>query len=271
MIYKGTFEKLKNIILKTGYEIIEIKLTPHSSKNPVYYIRTSEGGVINWYESTGKINVQGSPATREKLQEKLKEELPHHIEEKSLNSSPKTPLLPPPSPEVFIVHGHDSNTLRDLQLILSKLGVKYQILQNTSGNGLTIIEALEEEICAQNHSIKFGIVLLTPDDMGYAKTDGPQKAQPRARQNVILEMGMLMPVLSRKNVAILLKQGVERPSDIEGIIYIPFNNQVSETIAKLVQRLRSSGFKIDSEAMTDALIQFEQRSHIDFGTHSIPL
>ncbi|GAA5110267.1 hypothetical protein GCM10023261_13840 [Bartonella jaculi] len=84
------------------------------------------------------------------------------------------------------MHGHDHSALEQLQLILLKLNLKPYILQNTSGNGLTIIEALEKEICTPTRSTKFGIVLLTPDDFGYAKSKGETAAKPRARQNVIL-------------------------------------------------------------------------------------
>ena len=57
------------------------------------------------------------------------------------------------------------------------------MLANTSGNGMTIIEALEEEIVKDSDDkCKFGIVLLTPDDIGYSKKDGEKGAEPRARQ-----------------------------------------------------------------------------------------
>jgi predicted nucleotide-binding protein len=45
---------------------------------------------------------------------------------------------------------------------------------NTSGRGQTIIEALEGTI-GRDYTSDFGIVLLTPDDLGYAKADGPEK------------------------------------------------------------------------------------------------
>ncbi|MFN8297613.1 MAG: nucleotide-binding protein [Chitinophagales bacterium] len=48
------------------------------------------------------------------------------------------------------------------------------VLVNTSGGGLTIIEALEAEIGKDGNS-KFGIVLLTPDDFGYSKAEGADK------------------------------------------------------------------------------------------------
>lgn len=115
------------------------------------------------------------------------------------------------------------------------------------------MEALEKESCKPTSSIGFGIVLLTPDDMGYAKTDSVTAAQPRARQNVILEMGMLISALSRGKVAILIKQNVETPSDAHGIIYIPFKNNVKETVPKLATQLKAAGYIFDTDQLTDAL------------------
>jgi predicted nucleotide-binding protein len=56
---------------------------------------------------------------------------------------------------------------------------------------MTIIESLEKKIGKQGEA-RFGIVLLTPDDVGYAKRDGEKEANARPRQNVVLEMGMLL-------------------------------------------------------------------------------
>ncbi len=248
MEYRGTIEGLIDIIRKCGYEIIEAKPLSHNSPE-VYQIIILNAGSINWYGgSSGKIVFQSSGP----LQEKLKKDLAKHLGKKSKTSSPKTSSNTSDK-KVFVVHGHDSAALEQLELILRRLGLEPYILQNTSGNGLTIIEALEKEICKPTSSTKFGIVLLTPDDMGYSKRDVPEKAQPRARQNVILEMGMLISALSREKVAVLIKQDVETPSDIAGIIYIPFENHVKETVPKLVNRLKSAGYTFDTDQFSDAL------------------
>ncbi|WP_375700895.1 TIR domain-containing protein [Bartonella sp. AA23NXGY] len=244
MKYSGTFEDLKDIVKTAGYKIIETKsLSLNSSKG--YQIKTSEGGVINWYESTGKLQVQGS----ENIKQKLIEDLAKHIEETSTILLSKM-ASNPSNKKIFIVHGHDRTALKQLTSILNDFNLEPYILQNTSGNGLTIIEALEKGICSD--FIKFGIVLLTPDDIGYAKSAGKKAAQPRARQNVIFEMGMLIAALSRKNVAILKKQDLELPSDINGIIYLPFKEHVKETLKDLSHRLCEAGFNLDAKKVTTA-------------------
>lgn len=118
------------------------------------------------------------------------------------------------------------------------------MLQVTGGGGDTLIEVLEKMIGKAAQS-SFGIVLMTPDDMGYLKEEKPEEAKPRARQNVIMEMGMLLASLTRKRCAILQKGFVEQPSNMGGVIHIPFNTHVREAVPKLVQRLEEAGFKLN--------------------------
>ena len=76
--------------------------------------------------------------------------------------------------------------------------------------------------------------------------------QARARQNVVLEMGMLISAVGRGNVAILKKGHIEVPSDAQGILYIPFNDHVKETVPKLADRLRAAGFVLNPQSITNA-------------------
>ncbi|WP_375675432.1 TIR domain-containing protein [Bartonella sp. CL100XZDX] len=248
MKYSGTFEDLKDIVKTAGYKIIETKfLSLNSSKG--YQIKTSEGGVINWYESTGTINVQG----KESAVTNLEKALVKHIQETSTNPSPKTAsnTLESSPKKIFIVHGHDRTALKQLTSILNDFNLEPYILQNTGGNGLTIIEALEKGICSD--FIKFGIVLLTPDDIGYAKSAGKKAAQPRARQNVIFEMGMLAAALPLERIAILQKEGIEILSDVNGVYYLSFKEHVKETFPKLIKRLKEADFSFNTDTITHAL------------------
>ena len=71
-------------------------------------------------------------------------------------------------------------------------------------------------------SIAFAIILLTPDDVGALAADKADP-NPRARQNVILELGYFVGKLGRQRVCPLYKGDVEIPSDILGVLYIPFD------------------------------------------------
>ena len=94
--------------------------------------------------------------------------------------------------------------------------------------------------------MNFAVVLATPDDEGH-KANHPDEKALRARQNVVLELGMMLALLGRSRVAILLKDQVqmERPSDIQGLIYIPFKNDVSEARLQLAQEMNAQGITID--------------------------
>ena len=122
---------------------------------------------------------------------------------------------------------------------------------NTSGGGKTIIEALEGKI-GRDFLSDFGIVLMTPDDVGHAKKDGESRAEPRARQNVILETGTLAPSLTRQRIAIVVKGHVEIPSDLEGIIRFGYNDHVREIVPKLCQRLKEAGFDLQPDQIVAA-------------------
>lgn len=128
----------------------------------------------------------------------------------------------------------------------------------TNDTSLTIIEALEQKIS----EVMCGIVLLTPDDLAISKQlfekhkdEGSinDRLMFRARQNVILEMGMLLSKLGRENVIILLKGQVEYPSDMSGIFYLAYQEHISEIVNKLVSRLTSLGFQIDSNKLIEAI------------------
>lgn len=245
MEHKGTFEELQMMVKTVGR-----KINQSSKFNLGQQIKTSDGAVINWYESTGKVQFQGKETAKQKLEQDLRQ----YMEESFIQHAPSTAASTSVScaSKVFIVHGHDTTAREQLELVIHKLGLDPYVLQNNSGDGLTIIEALENEIGTRAGSAKFGIVLLTPDDMGYAKSAGEKEVQPRARQNVVLEMGMLISALGRQNVAILKKQHLEIPSDAQGILYISFNEHVKEAVPKLVDRLCTAGFKLTLEAITRA-------------------
>jgi predicted nucleotide-binding protein len=154
--------------------------------------------------------------------------------------------------KVFVVHGHDDIAREQLELVLNQLELDPYVLANTSGGGLTIIEALEKEISQHPDAARFGVVLLTPDDIGYSARSGSKAAQPRARQNVIFEMGMIIDKLGRPNVAILKKGEVEMPSDMRGIIDLSFQSHVREVVPRLVERLKMAGFDINQSRIPSA-------------------
>jgi predicted nucleotide-binding protein len=249
--FLGRIEDLQKLIADLGVEG-EWKELP----NKVYHFSTPEGAVLNWWQNTKTVQFQGSSEVKASFEAQVGKAISDWRPAAKAAVAVAVPVLPPVkstlNKRVFVVHGHDHVAREQLELVLHRLGLEPFVLANTGGGGLTLIQALEKEIGPQPGQCRFGIVLLTPDDMGYSAADGVGKAAARARQNVVLEMGMLLAAIGRPNVAILQKGVLEIPSDISGIIYIPFNNHVKEAVPKLVERLNQAGFNLDTTAIARA-------------------
>ncbi len=145
--------------------------------------------------------------------------------------------------EVFVVHGHDGEAKESVARFLEKLGLDVIILHEQPNQGRTIIEKFE--ISSKN--VAFAVVLLTPDDLGYG-VDKPEKLEPRARQNVILELGYFLGRLGRTRVCALYKGGVELPSDFQGVVYIELD-PAGAWRTKLAQELLGAKITIKLEGL----------------------
>jgi len=233
--YYGTSAQLKEIINQTGIQGL------WSNTGDKYIFRSDEGGILNWWESNKTIQFQGNDTAKNNLQTAYN---------KIQTSSGET-CLHCPRRQIFIVHGHDEEARDQLELALHRLDLEPFILMNTSGGGKTIIEALEGKI-GKDFSSDFGIVLMTPDDMGYALKKGADSAEPRARQNVVLETGMLLSSLTRERMAIVVKGHIELPSDLEGIIRFGYNDHIKEILPKLCKRLNEVGFELEADKIMQA-------------------
>jgi len=242
--FTGTLDELKEKVRQCGAEGEWAEIAN------AHQFRCKDGSVLNWYSKTGTLQYQGNKDAAQRLKGLLSgTPAPQHAAPAAAVPAAR---LPVEKPKVFVVHGHDTVAREQLELVLHRLGLEPFVLANTGGGGMTIIEALEQEIVKPHIRARFGIVLLTPDDMGWAQREGELARQPRARQNVVLEMGMVLAALGRQNVAILKKGHIETPSDAQGIIYLPFNDHVKETVPKLVDRLRNAGFTLEPDAITKA-------------------
>ncbi len=198
--------------------------------------------VANVWSTTGTCNVQG----REKDSlEAVLGDLVGRGERRSnrgrrVASSSPSAKTESGSNRVFVVYGHDRDSLDQLANMLRKWGLEPLILHELSSGGNTIIEKLEH----YQEGVDWGVVLLTPDDLGYPALD-PNAAAPRPRQNVVLEMGMLLGKLGRRRVTMLYKDSdpkMELPSDIHGYIYIPFKNHVRDAGQQLAKEMGDAGF-----------------------------
>jgi len=138
--------------------------------------------------------------------------------------------------QVFIVHGHDDLTKITVESFIKELGFEPIILHKQATSGKTIIEKIETYT-----NVGFGIVLYTPCDIG-SKQMEKLDLKPRARQNVVFERGYMIGKIGRENVCAIVKDNVETPNDISGVVYIAFNGEWKIDLAK---ELRNSGYKVD--------------------------
>jgi predicted nucleotide-binding protein len=224
--------------LKDRLAVLNLQGDWEAQPNGVWKFRCKDKAGLLWSETKGTIWFDGQPASKAALSSKVETLLADGVVQATIEGDST----------IFVVHGRDHDARDQLELILRRLGLEPFVLQVTGGGGDTLIEALEHQIGKGAHS-SFGIVLATPDDMGYLRVEKPEEAKARARQNVIMEMGMLLASLTRKRCAILTKGFVELPSNMGGVITIPFNDHVREAVPKLVQRLQEAGFELDPSAI----------------------
>lgn len=219
-------EEVLGVLTDKGFILDEEKTIPYG----VQFIFRN-GSKVNVYDK-GTITPQGQ----------------HVSEVKSIlglsapNVGAKTEQTVAARKNIFVVYGHDKDARTELEAMLRRWDLVPLILDQLPSEGQTIIEKLEKHTCEVN----FAVVLATPDDIGYRAGHDDELAF-RARQNVVLELGMLLSKLGRKNVAILLKQqeNMERPSDIQGLIYIPFKDSVTDCAILLAKEMDAQGYKID--------------------------
>lgn len=152
--------------------------------------------------------------------------------------SPVAKTQPSSSDRVFVVHGHNKGPREAVARLLSTIGLTPVILEEQPNSGRTIIEKLEE-----NTDVAAAVVVLTPEDE--ARRFG--SADPytlRARQNVIAELGFFIGLLGRKHVVAIVVDKVERPSDVDGVLYVSFDEAGAWRV-QLARELRAAGLPVD--------------------------
>lgn len=148
----------------------------------------------------------------------------------------------PRTPRVFVVHGHDGELKESVARFLERFNLEVIILHEKANSGRTIIEKFE-----LNADVNYAIILLTPDDEGH-RVGQSEESQPRARQNVILELGYFVGRLGRTKICALHKGNLELPSDMHGILYVAIDHNDGWKL-KLALELKQSGFDIDFNRM----------------------
>jgi hypothetical protein len=155
-------------------------------------------------------------------------------------------------PRIMIVHGR-SRDREDVKNIM-ETAVRPrlhspQILEKAGGSGMEPISQQFAEIAG---GCTGAIIIATPDDIGTTVMDDrgavlPASAtrafQPRARENVWIELGWLWSRLGTERVMLLLKGDTNIPSDLGGARFVKYEkspDEVKDNIIHFVEELRST-------------------------------
>ena len=142
------------------------------------------------------------------------------------------------SRRVFVVHGHDHGPKDATARFLSQLDLEAIILHEQPNEGRTIIEKFEKYA-----DVSFAVVILTPDDLGSRK-ELRHEPQPRARQNVVFELGFFVGKLGRKRVCALHKGDIEMLSDYQGVLFVPMDTDGAWK-GNLAREIKAAGISVD--------------------------
>lgn len=117
---------------------------------------------------------------------------------------------------IFVVHGRDKERRLEVQRFIERCtNCKPIILSDQPNRGQDLLGKFQREA----ETACFAVVIMSGDDEGRLRAmEG--ELQPRARQNVIFELGYFIGLLGREKVAVLYGSNVELPSDFGGVVYI---------------------------------------------------
>jgi predicted nucleotide-binding protein len=144
--------------------------------------------------------------------------------------------LPHRPQRAFVVHGHQPELRQSVVDLLKSRNVEPVVLVESADTGATFIEMLERE------RVDFAVVLLTGDDLG--KEKAARKLSPRARENVIFELGFFIARLGRERVCGLYETGIDIPSNYKTVKCIPLD-YAGRWREKLAAALDTARIRVD--------------------------
>ena len=149
------------------------------------------------------------------------------------STPPDTPVDAP----IFLVHGHDIERREIVRRFLETVTDRdVVVLADQANRGQDILGKL----LSHAQRAVFAVVLLTPDDDG--GKHGAGTVSPRARQNVVFELGLFIGLLGRDRVAALNEPSIELPTDFSGVAYIPVKGESWQM--ELARELKAANIKV---------------------------
>lgn len=112
-------------------------------------------------------------------------------------------------PRVFVISGHDETAKQQVLKFLNEVDVEAVTVDREQGFGTSTIELIEG-----TPNIHYAIAVLTANVPGFSMWS-----------NVVFELGLLVGILGRRKVSVLVKTGVDTPSEIKGVLYLEMDSR----------------------------------------------
>jgi predicted nucleotide-binding protein len=144
---------------------------------------------------------------------------------------------------VFVVNGADEEMNQAVSKALTKLWLVPIVSREEPGHCRKIVEQP-----AEYGDVGFAVVLLSPDDCAYSKTNEPSKRRFRPIQEVVFELGYLLGKLGKEKVLVLFREAenFELPSCFGSLNVTAFDDRGSWKLA-LLRELTKCGYKVESD------------------------
>lgn len=155
-----------------------------------------------------------------------------------IEPTPETARAHPTNRDIFVVHGRDHGVRDAVARVLDRLDLNPVILDEEASKSRTIHQKFLD-----HSAVDYAVVLFTPDDVGAPANDSTS-LRPRPRQNVLYELGFFSAKLGHSNVCVLYSDGVEIPSDLTGVIYVPLDDGGAWHL-RLAKEIKAAGIEID--------------------------
>jgi predicted nucleotide-binding protein len=134
-----------------------------------------------------------------------------------------------PSPRVFISHGREPDWREVQSFIERDANIATLELAQEPNLGRTVLQKLEQE----SSKCTSAVIVMTGEDHD-------AEGNLRTRENILHEIGYFQSKFGLSAVCLLHEEGTSIPSNIHGLVYIPFpKGLVSATFGALLRELKS--------------------------------
>jgi predicted nucleotide-binding protein len=151
---------------------------------------------------------------------------------RATTTAQQLPPLEAVKTKIFLGHGRNSLWAKVQLHLQDDLGLETEAWESESRSGSHVVDVLKNMLA----SCKFAVIVVVGEDTTLSGSK-------RARQNVIHEIGLFQGRIGFERVAVLIQEGVEGFSNVDGLqrIYFP-QERVETAFYELDRMLKREGF-----------------------------